>query len=102
MKKLVINLLVDIFRPFVDLYKIVVYLLKKITKKTWRVINVCFFLALIVAFMTYVYFEWSKFGPYTFLSFFSSLIFHGLPGLVGLYYVDSLILKYYESKEQLR
>lgn len=99
MKKLVIKLLADIVRLFVDLYKIIVYLLKKVNKKTWRIINACFFVTLIIALMIYVYFEWSKFGSYTFLSFLNSLVIHGCSGLLILYYVDSLIRKYYESKE---
>lgn len=100
MKKLIIRLTIDILRIFVDLYKIVKYLvdmvvnsLKKVKTNTWRKINALVFIALTILLMIYVYFEWSKFGEYTCLSFFASCIIHGGFGMFLLYCFDSLIVK---------
>lgn len=64
----------------------------------FRKVNAVVFLVVAVVLMVYVYSAWSQYGPYTMLSFFSSLVIHGGICLVGAVFVDKQIVKYFKNK----
>lgn len=57
----------------------------KICKKIAKITNAIVCIVLLVFLMQVIYNAWSEYGPYTWLSFFSSLIIHG--GVVGMIYL---------------
>lgn len=66
-------------------------------KKIAKITNAIVCTVLLVFLMQKIYGVWSEYGPYTWLSFFSSLIIHG--GFVGMIYLGinrvlDKILKY--------
>lgn len=67
--------------------------MKKLDTATKRLINSIFWIVIAIVLMITVYFNWSKNGEYTFISFFSSIVFHGgFCGLAGLL-IDEKIQK---------
>lgn len=65
---------------------------------TARKINAAVWFVVAVALMLYFKGEWSKYGTYTTLSFFSSLVFHGGFCLLMGHLVDEQIVKRFNRK----
>ena len=65
---------------------------------TARKINAVIWFVAAVALMLYVKVEWSKYGDYTVLSFFSSLVFQGGLCLLIGYVVDEQIVEHFNRK----
>ena len=61
--------------------------------KHWRVANAVVWTIVSVVLMVTCYFEWSKYGEYTFMSFLSSLVFHGGLGFCLGIIIDSYLKK---------
>lgn len=65
---------------------------------TARKINAAVWFVAAVVLMLYVKGEWSKYGAYTALSFFSSLVFHGgFCAVIGIL-CDEYIVKHFNRK----
>ena len=65
---------------------------------TARKINAVIWFVAAVALMLYVKVEWSKYGDYTALSLFSSLVFQGGLCLLIGYVVDEQIVEHFNRK----
>ena len=62
-------------------------------KNTARKVNAIIWTIIAIVLMVTAYFEWSKYGEYTVVSFFASLVFHGGFSLVVGMQIDELICK---------
>ena len=60
---------------------------------TVRKVNAIIWIIVAIALMAAAYFEWSKYGEYTVVSFLASLILHGGFSLVVAMQIDELICK---------
>lgn len=65
--------------------------------KVARKINAAFWLVAAVVLMLFIKGEWSKYGDYTILSFFLSLLIHGGICLLMGYLVDKQIVKRFNN-----
>lgn len=67
-------------------------------KSTARKINAIIWAIVATTLMVTAYCEWTEYGKYTLLSFFTSLVFHGGFSLVVAIQVDELICKKYQHE----
>ena len=63
-----------------------------------RKINAVIWAVAAIVLMVFVYKAWSANGPYTFMSFFLSLVIHG--GFIFFigYFIDKVIINYFKNK----
>ena len=65
---------------------------------TARKVNAIIWIIVTIALMAAAYCEWSKYGEYTVVSFFASLVLHGGFSLVVAMQTDELICKKFNEK----
>lgn len=71
----------------------------KITKDTARKINLIVWVVAVIVIMSCVYNAWSVWGPYTFGSFFASLVMHGGGCAFTAFIIDESICNYFDKRE---